>query len=250
MVLHGPGGQRQALGNLGVGQALGHQPENLGLSFGQPGCPGSALAASVLANRGARTVPADEPAVLAEHQAGECRSEDRMPGRRRPYRVDQLGQPRGLKHVAHRACGDGLKHVLLSAAGGQHQHAGRRLRRKQAAGHLGAGLIGQVHVEQHDIGPGGRDDAQRLRPVARRPRDRVPGLGQVARGAFPPDRMIVHDQDADRRIRSCRHEAPPPFRGQGTTSGSPFRPLRVPVPRWSARHRAVLPPRPRPAVPR
>jgi hypothetical protein len=198
VVLHGPGGHRQPLGDLRVGQPLGYQPEDLGLPFGQPWCY-----ARSRGGRGSRTIRPDEPAVLAEYQAGETRGEDRVPGRPRPYRVDQLGQPRGLQHVADRAGGDRVEHVLLGAAGGQHQHPDRRPRRQQAAGHLGPGLIRQVQVEQYDIGLGGGDDAQRLRPVARRSRDHVPGLGQVARGSFPPDRMIVHDQDADRRIRSC-----------------------------------------------
>jgi len=128
-----------------------------------------------------------------------------------------------------------VQDILPAAARGQHQHADQRMRGQQAPGNLGAVQVRQVHVEQHDIGPGRGGDPQRLCPVGRGPGYRVARLGQVPRGAFPPDRVIVHDQHAHRRprgrrpIRFCRHEARPLFPIPARMSGGPCRRLRAAV---------------------
>ncbi len=198
MVLHGAVGQHQPPGDLLVGQAGGHHPEDLRFPLGELG---SGRRAGWTAGRRAGR----EPPELTEDQAGQARGEHGVARRGAADRIEELGPGRGLQQVPGRAGLDRVEHVLLLTAGRQDEHPGRGPGLQQPPGDLHSGRVRQAQVEDHHVRPGGADHAQRLRAVVRRGGHLEAGLAEVAGHRITPHRMVIDDHDPDPRFRHNRH---------------------------------------------
>ncbi len=121
-----------------------------------------------------------QAAELAEDQAGQPGREHGVARSRAPDRVQEFGPARGLQDVAGRAGLDRVEHVAMLAAGRQDQHPGARVTGLQSASDLDAGDVGQLEVEDDDVGAYGRGDPDRLSTFADGRDDLEAGLAEVA----------------------------------------------------------------------
>ncbi len=177
--------------DVGVGQPLGHQIEDLGLAGGQRRHAPPSLLPSPRRQRG------DHP----EHDAGHRRGEVGVSGLRRADRADQLVGGAVLEHEPGDAVAQRAQHVRLLAEGRQHHgpDAGgvppQLVHRAQPVEH------GHADVQQRHV------DAVRERLLDGR--SAVPRLGDdldVRRGlqhrpdAGGDERLVVGDEDPDHVI--------------------------------------------------
>ena len=114
-------------------------------------------------------------------------------------RVDQLAAADVLQHVAHRARFDQALHVLVVVVRGKREHGRAREVGGDPRGRLDAVHLRHLDVHQHDIGVGLLDLPKRLHTVRGDADDQEPVLElQELPGALPDQRVVIHDQDADR----------------------------------------------------
>ena len=82
--------------------------------------------------------------------------------------------------------------------------------------------VGQLEVEDDDVGTGGGRNADRLGAFADHRGHVVAGLGEVAGYCFPPDGMVVYHHHAHREpVRSGRRHRGPAARGSRTRPRCP-----------------------------
>jgi hypothetical protein len=173
--------------DLGVRQALGHQPDDAELAFAEaPGrtgdrAPGGGAAAEVL----------DQP-------PGDRRCEQGLADRHRADGAGQLLAAGVLEQEAARAGLQRVIHVLVQVEGGQHQDPRPAPGLDQPGGGFDAVHAGHADVHQDHVGVKQPGLGQRLAAVAG-----LPGHGQVRlrfeqhSQAFADEVLVVGDQDAD-----------------------------------------------------
>jgi hypothetical protein len=192
--LHGRLGQEQPLGDLGVRQALGDREQHLALALGELGEPG--VAARRRGGRLARQLLGEQ----LEHPPGHPRGHDGVSGRDGADGGRELGGARVLEQEAARAGAQGGERVLVQVERGEDEHPGPGAGGDDALGGLDAVRAGHPDVHQHDVGVQGGDLAQGLGPVARLADDgEVVLVVEHQAEAHPQQRLVVHQQDADRR---------------------------------------------------
>ena len=195
----------QLLGDLLVGVATGDQPHHLPLALGEP--------VEVLVDGG----DVDRAGERVEHEPGQPRREHRVPVGDPLDRLDQLRAGDRLGDVAPGAAADRADHVLRGVRDAERQEARRGPGRRgggQPPHHLDAAPAGQVHVEQHHVGPVLADGGHRLVDVGRlraHVDDPRPDPGQLRPDPAAEHRVVVDDDDADRcgGRPGLTHLAPP-----------------------------------------
>ncbi len=226
MVLHRAVGEHQAVGDLTVRQALGDQPEHLGLPGGELRGGGGGRAGG-------------QAAELAEHQAGQARGEDRVAEGGAADGVDQFVPVGGLDQVAGGAGLHRLQYVGVLAAGGEHEHPDGRVLGDGLAADLDAGQGGQVEVEHDHLGGAGPGPADRLLAVPGGGHHVEAGVGQVPGDRLAPHRVVVDHHDPyltvhqpsglsgvpspKRRVRGTRSSISTPSPGAEYSSAVPPR---------------------------
>ena len=136
------------------------------------------------------------PARRAEglqHERGQARAEARLAGGDGRDRRQQLGGVDRLGHVAQRARAD-HRHDVLGGVGDREREHPRRASARQRLQHRHAAAVGQVHVEQHDVGLRRGDHRQRLGGRGRLAHDVVMG-GELGAHARAEEMVIVDDDD-------------------------------------------------------
>ena len=146
-------GQEHPLADLAVGQALG--------DVGRGSCaPGR----SARPARGSCSGPLRTP---VQHPRGDGRVEQRLPGGDLADRVDQVGAPDLLEHVAGRAGHDRGEQRLVVVVRREDQRLDRRVDRPDVAADLDARAVGQPRVEHRHVGAQRRDPARRVLGASR-----------------------------------------------------------------------------------
>ena len=241
MVLDRALGHAQRVGDLLVGEARGHQAQDLGLAVGQR--IGAVKADEVVAH-----------VFQARQQAlGDGRLHQRAALGHGADGADQLLERDVLEQVALGARFQARQHQLVVVEGGQDDGWRQRVLPRKRLQRLQAGHHRHAHVHQHHVGLGLRDEFDRLLAVG--------GLGhhfdavvegQQRADALPHQCLIVHQTDADHVVASQSPEPGHPVGGTPAVQDAPSpaartgaRPDSVPAtPARAVRRRRVMPPAP------
>src|SRR5262245_14771743 len=181
----------QPLGDFAVGQALGDQPQHLGLPWGQ-------VAQQLGPGRRARA----QPSEFADQPAGHGRGEQRVTGRDDP---DRLEQPLGGDVLEQESTGtrpQRLVDVLVEIECGEHQHA--RAGPGVGLGGDPASRLDAIHgrhpdVHEDDIGMYLAAQANRFGTVRGAAHDVDVGLSAQQRAeSGADDLLVVGDEHLDR----------------------------------------------------
>ncbi len=197
----------EAAGDLGVGQALGDQPEHLGLA----GREGAERRQPV----GGRRPAAGE---LGDQAAGDGGGDQRVARGDDP---DGVEQPLGGDVLEQEPAGPGVQcvvHVLVEVERRQHQDAGPAVgrRRHDAPRGLDAVEVGHAHVHDHDVGVVLGAQPHRRQTVGREADDPEVGLRPEDRAERRAhDVLVVGDHDADQGVA---HGAGAPGRTAATAN--------------------------------
>ena len=179
--------RHEGAADLCVGQAVGDQPQHLGLPLGECASGGREPRA------GGR--PAGE---VGDQPPGHRGGEQGVAGGHHADRVYQFGGGGVLEQEAAGAGPQRLIHVVVEVEGGEHQHP-----RPGRAGCVAEDLAGRLqavhdrhsHVHQNDVGPQVPRQADRVRAVGGLAHHQQAGLGGEHRGeALPHHRLVVDDQ--------------------------------------------------------
>ena len=106
-------------------------------------------------------------AKSVEHESGEPRREHCVAVRGAVHRLGELVPGDRLRHVSARARADDADHVLSGIRHGEREELHTGPLRRDLHDHGLATAVGQVHVEQHDIGVELLDQRHRLEHGAR-----------------------------------------------------------------------------------
>ena len=186
MVLDRPLGHAQRVGDLLVGKAARHQPQDLGLALGQR----------------VRPIEADEVVAHVfqprQQALGDGRLHQRTTAGDRLDRADQLLQRHVLEQVALGAGLDPGQYQLVVVEGGEDDRRRQALGAGQCLQGLQARHHRHPHIHQHHVGFELRDDLERLAAVAGLADDLdAVGQRQQCSDALAYQRLVVHQQHAD-----------------------------------------------------
>jgi hypothetical protein len=183
----------ELVGDLGVGQAPGHELEHLDLARGE------------LLERGRRCgVGGRVPGELGDHAASDRGGEQSLPGRGRPDRLDELLRWRVLEQESARSRAEGLVEVLVVVERGHDDDVRRRVELcEEAAGRRDAVQDRHADVHDHDRRPAAAGLLDGLRAVPRFGDHLHVGL-RLQDHAEPGAHhlLVVGDQDRERHQRS------------------------------------------------
>jgi hypothetical protein len=198
VVLHGLLGEVELLGDLPVGHALGDEEEDLALL---------------------RRELADDVERLALHlhllddAVGDRGIDERVAAGDQLDAVEQGVALDPLEHVARRAREDGRGDGVRVVVRREDEGPDVRVDRAHLAADVDTGAVGQVRVEDGDVGPQLEDLAQRHGRAARLPDQLELGVGrEQARHTPADDLVVVDDVDADRILGWHDKDSPAPRR--------------------------------------
>ena len=134
-------------------------------------------------------------AERVEHEAGEPRREDGVALGRALDRVDELLARDRLGHVAARAGADDVDHVLGGVRDGEREEADAGALRRDLRDHGVAAAVGQVDVEQDDVGIEIADERDCLRDGAGLADD-LDGVAELGPDARAEEMVVVDEDDA------------------------------------------------------
>ena len=177
MVLHRLLRHAQALADLPVGQAVADEIEDLALGVGQLG--GRVVVVGA---------PAGDGALVQEHAPGGDGAHD----------VADLGAVDGLEQVGAGPGLQGLRQGLVVVEGGQDDRQGAGDGLAHLVHELDAGAVGQLEVDEDDVGAHELGPAQGLRLTAGLGDD-LEAIGPIddLSDAAANDLVIVDDHDPD-----------------------------------------------------
>ncbi len=181
----------EAAGDLPVGESLGDQPQHVELPGRQRGQPLGH------GGRGGGRGP-QRPGEGADQTPGDGGIDQRVTGRHRPDRADQLLGRGVLEQEAAGPSAERLVDVLVGVEGGQDQHPGGGPGQHRP-GRLQTVQPRHPDVHQHHVGLERHRPLDRLHPVGRLPHhvDATGGADDHPE-ARPYETLVVGDQEADR----------------------------------------------------
>jgi len=189
--LHGLLADREAGGDLGVGEALGDEAQHAGLAGGER------IQGREASGRWGWAAPGE----LGDEPAGDGRRDQGVAGRHDPHRVEELLGGDVLEQEPAGAGVEGVVDVLVEIERREHQDprpaVGRRF--YDPAGGFDPVEVGHPDVHDHDVGIALAAESHRRGPVDGEPDDVEVVLGGEDRaegGAH--DVLVVGDDDADR----------------------------------------------------
>ena len=196
VILDGPLGDAERVGDFLVAVAAGHQAQDLGLAIGQRIGP----------------VEAGE-LVLHALEAGQQplrddRRDERAAGGDGLDRVDELVERDVLEEIAARAGLQTCQHELIVVECRQDDRRRQLVGRGQRIQHIEPRHARHAHVEQHDVGLHARNRLDGLHPVARLgdDADRIRQLQQRA-DTLPDQRLVVDETHFDHAAPSSGSQA-------------------------------------------
>lgn len=189
MVLDGSGAEVEASADVGVGEALGDEPQHLSLAIGQ-----HRDALGLLIELGRRT------GVRVQQGAGGSRGQHDPSGRQRPHVLAELLGLGVLQEESGGAGAEGGQDVLVGVEGREHRHGGA-LRQGRDDAQQGQPVdLGHSDVEQQHIGSLRLDHIERF--DAGRGADDADVVGGVQDHREPSanEGLVVDDHDTDHGI--------------------------------------------------